>query len=1055
MAKKRTEAEVTFIANDDGLKSTLKEINAELTKNRAELKLEQAQLQLTGSESDKLGSKLSSLEKQYELQSQKVEVTSQRLANAKKYYGENSIEVQKLERELINQQTAQQRLSNELDKTSNALAQAKGEIQTYESTMQQLDSEQKNVQASASLIESEYKKWQATAGRSASESEKLAKAQEYVSQQSENAEKTIDILRRQLEATQSEFGVTSTEAMQMEAKLNDAEREFEELGQAAKDVDTTSLDDIGSKIDMNNLMEASDVLSDIGDKLTELGKQAVDSVNSVGSSQSKIQANFGLTKQEAVELTNVAKDIYYKGFGESLDQSTDALILVKRNLGDLNNQDLQNITEQAMVLENTMGADMDETLRGVNGLMVNFGLSAQDAMDLMVSGTQNGLDKTHELGDNMAEYSQLWSQMGYSADETFGMLQNGLDAGAYNLDKVNDLVKEMGISLTDGRFEQNMDMFSESTRKAFEEWKNGGGTQKDVINSMIQDFSNMDGQYDQLNKASTIWSALGEDNAMKVVQSLTDVNHTFDDVSGSAQKMNEDSTTPLQELNGKIAELKDSLAPIGNTIIDALEPVIDFLGKMADAFNNLPQPVQDYAVVIGGLTAAFTLLMPIIVGFMALGGPTTLIIGAVITAIAGVIAIVKNWGAITDWFKGIWSNFTGWLGDTWESLKEGASSVWDGVKETWSGFVDWVSNIWNGVKEVWSIIWADIVGIVQIPWTLITSLIQAGINIIVGIFDVAGQLLGVAWQAVWTPISDFLKNTWDTMTQWISIAWNGIVTTFHTIFDPVVAWWNGIWTSISTTASNIWNSISSTASNTWNSVTSNISNAINTAKSAIQSVWNSISSWISGIWNGIKNTALNLWNGITSTISSKVNDGKNAISSGWSNLTSIVSGIFNNVKNTISNIWEGIKKTVSAPIDWIRDKISNLFDNLNISIPHIPLPHFKLSGEFNLLKGKIPTLDVDWYAKGSVFNSPNIIGVGEAGPEAVLPLKRSVLQEIGDRILSSTSVSSRAQTVQPVNNYEFNFTIDGNADEVTMKQTTQQIIDSITKIQNDNTSAWR
>ncbi|HAQ0023987.1 TPA: phage tail protein, partial [Enterococcus faecium] len=397
---------------------------------------------------------------------QKVEVTSQRLANAKKYYGENSTEVQKLERELINQQTAQQRLSNEIDKTSNTLAQAKGEIQTYESTMQQLDSEQKNVQASASLIESEYKKWQVTAGQSASESEKLAKAQEYVSQQSENAEKTIDILRRQLEATQSEFGATSTEAMQMEAKLNDAEREFEELGQAAKNVDTTNLDDIGSKIDMNNLMEASDVLSDIGDKLTELGKQAVDSANSVGSSQSKIQANFGLTKQEAEELTNVARDIYYKGFGESLDQSTDALILVKRNLGDLNNQDLQNITEQAMVLENTMGADMDETLRGVNGLMVNFGLSAQDAMDLMVSGTQNGLDKTHELGDNMAEYSQLWSQMGYSADETFGMLQNGLDAGAYNLDKVNDLVKEMGISLTDGRFEQNMDMFSESTRKA-------------------------------------------------------------------------------------------------------------------------------------------------------------------------------------------------------------------------------------------------------------------------------------------------------------------------------------------------------------------------------------------------------------------------------------------------------------------------------------------------------------------------------------------------------------------------------------------------------------
>ena len=993
MAKKRTEAEVTFIANDDGLKSTLKEISAELTKNRAELKLEQAQLQQTGSESDKLGSKLSSLEKQYELQSQKVEVTSQRLANAKKYYGENSTEVQKLERELINQQTAQQRLSNEIDKTSNALAQAKGEIQTYESTMQQLDSEQKNVQASASLIESEYKKWQATAGQSASESEKLAKAQEYVSQQSENAEKTIDILRRQLEATQSEFGATSTEAMQMEAKLNDAEREFEELGQAAKNVDTTNLDDIGSKIDMNNLMEASDVLSDIGDKLTELGKQAVDSANSVGSSQSKIQANFGLTKQEAEELTNVARDIYYKGFGESLDQSTDALILVKRNLGDLNNQDLQNITEQAMVLENTMGADMDETLRGVNGLMVNFGLSAQDAMDLMVSGTQNGLDKTHELGDNMAEYSQLWSQMGYSADETFGMLQNGLDAGAYNLDKVNDLVKEMGISLTDGRFEQNMDMFSESTRKAFEEWKNGGGTQKDVINSMIQDFSNMDGQYDQLNKASTIWSALGEDNAMKVVQSLTDVNHTFDDVSGSAQKMNEDSTTPLQELNGKIAELKDSLAPIGDTIIESLGPLIDFLGKMADTFNNLPQPVQDYAVAIGGLTAAFTLLMPIIVGFMALGGPATLIIGAVITAIAGVIAIVKNWGAITDWISEKWSIFIDWIGEKWEGLKTWFSQLWDSIStkiyEVWGSITNWLSEKWNSISQMASDVW---------------NIVKAYII-------------------------------------------NKVTETKDKIIE--------IWTNVTTWLSDKWDSIKNIASELWNVMKANIINFVQNTKDKIIEIWTSISTWISDKWNGIKNTAYNLWNGIKNTITNTVQGAKDKIGEIWGNLSDTVGGYFQGAKDNIGRIWDGVKDTVMRPINWVRDKISGIFDNLNISIPHIPLPHFDLKGEFNPLKGKIPSLSVDWYAKGSVFNSPNIIGVGEAGPEAVLPLKRSVLQEIGDRILSSTSVSSRAQTVQPVNNYEFNFTIDGNADEVTMKQTTQQIIDSITKVQNDNASAWR
>ncbi len=77
-------------------------------------------------------------------------------------------------------------------------------------------------------------------------------------------------------------------------------------------------------------------------------------------------------------------------------------------------------------------------------------------------------------------------------------------------------------------------------------------------------------------------------------------------------------------------------------------------------------------------------------------------------------------------------------------------------------------------------------------------------------------------------------------------------------------------------------------------------------------------------------------------------------------------------------------------------------------------------------------------------------GVGEAGPEAVFYFEKICFARNCDRILSSTSVSSRVQTIQPVNNHEFNFTIDGNADEVTMKQTTQQIIDSITKIQNDN-----
>ena len=116
--------------------------------------------------------------------------------------------------------------------------------------------------------------------------------------------------------------------------------------------------------------------------------------------------------------------------------------------------------------------DFNETIRGVTGLIKNMGLTADEAFNYIVVGAQNGLNKSDELTDNIAEYSQLWGQAGFSAKEMFTILQNGLDNGAYNLDKVNDFVKEFTISLSDGRIEENLSSFSSGTRKLFKEFEN-------------------------------------------------------------------------------------------------------------------------------------------------------------------------------------------------------------------------------------------------------------------------------------------------------------------------------------------------------------------------------------------------------------------------------------------------------------------------------------------------------------------------------------------------------------------------------------------------------
>lgn len=1000
MAKARSEAEVVFKATDAGLTSTLKDITAEMQKNSAESKLVQAQMKLTGSETDKLSSNLSSLEKSYDLQSQKIQVTSDRLENAKKYYGENSTEVQRLEKELINQQTAQQNLANKITQTSEALSKAKGDVKDYASTMQSLDDEQRNIQASAALVESEYKKWQATAGRTATESEKLAKAQDYVAQQSSLAEQKISVMARQLQATQQEFGATSTEAMQMQAKLNDAESEFEQLGQAAKSIDTSELDDIGSKIDLGNLMEASDVLSDIGDKMMELGQNAMESAEDTGAATANMKASFGLTTEEAEKLTQVAKDIYHKGFGDSLGDVTEALKIVKTNIHGLNNEELGNITEQAIVLDQVLGSDMDESIRGVNGMMKHFGLSAQEAMDYIVTGTQNGLDKTHELGDNLSEYSSSFSEAGYDATEMFNILQAGLDSGAYNLDRVNDLVKEFSLGVTDGSIEESVGEIGGSFKTLFDDWKKGGGTQKELFAALSEELLNVDDSQRKAAIAAQIFGTQGEDNGYKVIEAMSDValsgsgvKTMYDDVAGAAQKMNDDSTTPMQDLKGKFAELQDSMVPIGEAIIEALGPVVDFMVDLSESFSNMSPEMQQVILIVGGIAAAFTALAPfisaVITIFTTLGGlfveggalagvgvffsstllPALPIIAAVVAAVGAAILIFQNWGSITDWISEKWTAFKEWISGLWEGIKETASNVWSAIKTT-------VSNIVSGTIEK-------------------------------------------------------VKNLWDGLKNWISNLWN----------------------SIKTVASNVWNAIKST-------VTNLISSAVNTAKN----LWNGLKDTVSNIWEGIKGTASNVWNGIKSVISNAIEGAKNTVGNIVNGIKTIISNVFNGIKSTVSDVWNGIKSAITNPIETAKNTVSGIIDKIkglfdfklkfpDISIPNIPLPHFSISGSFNPLKGELPSVGIKWYAKGGLFNGPSVIGVGEKGKEAVLPLNNGVLGTIGRMISENMPAKSTDSNSQVINN-QFHLEVNGNIDsEQTARRMVDNLMDRITeKFNNQNTA---
>lgn len=424
----------------------------------------------------------------------------------------------------------------------------------------------------------------------------------------------------------------------------------------------------------------------------------------------------------------------------------------------------------------------------------------------------------------------------------------------------------------------------------------------------------------------------------------------------------------------------NALAALGQPLLEMLIPVFQALGDIikgvADWFGTLPGPIKEFIVMIGGVVTAVGFLAPI---FLSLQAIFTTSIGAMITAALPIIgtaaAIAAAVAAVVVILKYLW--------ETNEGFRNTVTVVWEAISSVINTVVGEISNFIM-----------SIFGTVVTWWTenqeLIRSITDAVWNGISAIISAVMTVIGPLIEGEWNNIQIITSTVWEVIKTVVETAINVVLGIIKAVMQIITGDWSGAWETIKSVGETIWNGIASVIGTIFNGIAQLLSN-----------IWNTISTVASTVWNGIKSTLSGIFDGISSSVSSVFNGIRDTISNIWNSIQSTASSIWNGIKDTIGNAINGAKDLVGSAIEAIKG-----FFNFEFRWPHIPLPHFSISGSLNpvdWLSNGLPSIGVEWYAKGGILTKPTVFGSngnslmvgGEAGNEAVLPLNERTLGAIG------------------------------------------------------------
>ena len=402
-----------------------------------------------------------------------------------------------------------------------------------------------------------------------------------------------------------------------------------------------------------------------------------------------------------------------------------------------------------------------------------------------------------------------------------------------------------------------------------------------------------------------------------------------------------------------------------DTIKNHIEPALEKIGGMIGSFADFSKAINEvFGPVISFIVEKLTVVL----------APAIEYIGEVWRVLFNTISDVI--GGIADIIKGIFDVLTGLLTGDGEKIKEGFASIFGGLK-------DIVVSVFSGIIDLVS-------GVLKLLWDVVVAIFQSIWDAIVGIFSGVGAWFGEKFQEGW----DGIVNIFSNLGSWFGERWADVTNALAEVGSWLGDKFQEGWDAISNTFSKLgswfgerWNESKDALAeaNTW------LGDKFQSGRDKVNSAFEKVGSWFGDRWNDIKDGVkeADTWFGEKfESAKEKTQNPFQKIGSWfgdrWKDMQDALKEIPNWFKNLFNDAMDNAKNIVKSGIDKLKS-----FFNFDWSLPKIKLPHFNISGSFSLMPPRIPSFSVDWYARGGVFNSPSIIGVGEAGQEAVMPLERN------------------------------------------------------------------